>query len=64
MNNKKIEKEEKEIAKKLAIQRDVPRGDSLHAILSRDNEAQLISRDEHFERLKDITVAEKPEEII
>ncbi|MBI2124662.1 PIN domain-containing protein [Candidatus Pacearchaeota archaeon] len=51
------------MAKKIALQRNVPKIDALHAILSRNNEAQLISRDRHFEKLKDIAITKKPEEI-
>ncbi|MBI4983693.1 PIN domain-containing protein [Candidatus Woesearchaeota archaeon] len=53
-----------EEAKKLAKQKDVPLRDALHAILARDHQAQLISRDWDFERLKDITTAKKPEDLI
>lgn len=38
----------------LSRERDVPRGDALHAILARDNDAILITRDKHFLSLKDI----------
>lgn len=51
-------------AKRVAKQRDVPMRDALHAILSRDYEALLISRDWHFEKLKDITQVEKPEDLV
>ena len=59
-----IYREQLEEAKKLAIQRGVPKNDVLQAILARDNHLQLISRDEHFEKLKDITGAKKPEDLI
>ena len=59
-----IYKEQKEEAKKLAIQRDVPKKDALHAILARDNNLQLISRDHHFDRLKDIITIKLPEDFI
>lgn len=59
-----IYREQKEEAKKIARQRNVPRKDALHAVLSRDNNLQLISRDEHFEKLKDISIAKKPEDFI
>ena len=59
-----IYKEQKEEAKKLAIQRDVPKKDALHAILSKDNNLQLISRDHHFDRLKDIITIKLPEDFI
>lgn len=59
-----IYKQEKEQAKKLALKRKISQGDALHAILSRNNEAQLISRDIDFENIRDIVIAKKPEEIL
>lgn len=58
-----ITKEQKEEAQKLALQRKLPKGDTIHAILARDNFVQLISRDKHFQKLKDITKVKKPEEV-
>ena len=55
-------KHQREEAKRIAQQRKVPRGDALHAILARDNNLQLISRDNDFEQLRDITIAKRPEE--
>jgi len=49
---------------KLARQRELPKNDALHSILSRDHESQLVSRDKHFEKLKDITIPKRPEELI
>ncbi len=51
-------------ARKLAKQRDVPLRDVLHAILARDHEAQLVSRDKDFEKLRDITRCKLPEDLI
>lgn len=59
-----IYKEQIEEAKNLARGRDLPKKDALHAILARDNNLTLISRDRHFDKLKDIAVARKPEEFI
>ncbi len=59
-----IYREQIEEAKKLAIQRNVPKKDALHAILARDNNLQIIATNLHFERLKDITGAKKPEDFI
>jgi len=59
-----IYREQKEEAKKIAKQRNVPEGDVLQAILCRDNCLQLISRDLHFEELKDITNVKPPEDFI
>lgn len=35
-----------------------------HAILARDHEAQLVSRDRDFDRIKDIAEAKLPEDLI
>lgn len=53
-----------EEANRVAKQRNVPLRDALHAILARDNEAQLVSRDWDFEQLKDITTTKKPEDLL
>ncbi len=59
-----IYREELEEAKRLARQRKVPKKDALHAILCRDNNLHLISRDKHFEILKDIVIVKKPGDFI
>lgn len=38
--------------------------DALHAVLSRDNKATMITRDKHFETLRAIVEVEKPENAI
>jgi len=50
-------------AKLIARELNIPKGDVLHAIVSRDNSAILISRDNHFQLLKHICKAMKPEEV-
>lgn len=50
-------------SKKLSIQRNVPRGDALHALAARENNAVIITRDRHFELLRDIAASSTPEEI-
>lgn len=50
-------------ARSLTSQRNVPTKDALHSVLARDNDAILISRDKHFEKLKDIVGTKKPEEL-
>ena len=59
-----IYREQADEAKKLSRQREVPKKDALHAILCRDNNLHLISRDQHFEKLKDVIIAKKPEDFI
>ena len=48
----------------LCKQRGVAFGDALHAILARDNNAVMITRDKHFEELRDIVDIKKPEELV
>jgi predicted nucleic acid-binding protein len=52
------------LAVQIADERKVYRGDALHAILARDCGAILVTRDRHFEKLKDIVKVVKPEELI
>jgi len=54
-------------AKEAAIlckQRKVAFGDALHAILARDNNAIMVTRDKHFLELTDIAKVKKPEDLI
>ena len=55
---------EDKAAKKIAKERDVPAGDALHAIIARDDDLILVTRDRHFRKLEDISKHHKPEEII
>ena len=57
-------KEQREEAKRIATLRNVPKGDALHAIVARDNDAQFISRDKDFDQLKDVTKTKLPENFI
>ncbi len=56
--------EQRREAKLLSVERDVPFGDALHVIVARDEEALVIARDHHFERLQDIAKSKKPEELL
>ncbi len=58
-----IGKDQREEATLLAYNRSIPEGDALHAILARDNDALMVSRDMHFQRLLDIVKTKKPEEL-
>ncbi len=44
--------------------RKIEFSDALHCILARDNDAILITRDKHFEKLSEIVVIKKPEDLI
>jgi predicted nucleic acid-binding protein len=59
-----VSTKQKEEAEMLAKARKLPKGDALHAILARDNQAILVTRDKHFHSLKDVCEIVKPEEII
>lgn len=59
-----IDREQDKEAAQLCHQKQVPKGDVLHAILARDNNAIMVSRDQHFERLKHIIEIKKPEELL
>jgi predicted nucleic acid-binding protein len=45
-------------SKRLAQERNIPPGDALHAIIARDNNATLVTRDKHFLKLGDICKVE------
>jgi predicted nucleic acid-binding protein len=55
---------QKKEAKTIAKQRNIPEGDALHAVLARDSDAILITRDRHFLLLIDICLSRKPEELL
>jgi len=60
----KLRKEQFQEAAKLKRERDVPFGDCLHAIIARDNNSIMITRDAHFEELQDVVEVKKPEDLI
>lgn len=57
------EKDYKE-AKKIGLERNIPPGDVLHAIISKNSNSILVSQDNHINKLNDIVKVMKPEEII
>ena len=57
------EKQESE-ASRLCKMRKIPFNDVLQAILARDNQAVLVTRDKHFLQLNDLADSKKPEELI
>jgi len=61
-----IESTEKQAkkARDLSAKRDVPKGDALHALIARDNKATLVTLDNHFKRLFDITEPKRPQDLI
>jgi len=51
-------------AKNLSRKQNIPIIDSLHLILAAENQAILVTRDSHFENLKELFAIKKPEELI
>jgi len=58
-----VNKEQRDEANELGITRNLPKGDALHAVLARDYQLKLITRDKHFRDLSDISKSYKLEEI-
>lgn len=56
-------KDQQAEAELFAKSRNLPKGDALHAILARDCSAILVTRDNHFRLLRDISEPYKPEEL-
>lgn len=59
-----VTKEQREEAKRISEERNIPRGDALHAIIARDSKLILVTRDNHFKKLEDISKYYKPENLI
>jgi predicted nucleic acid-binding protein len=59
-----LTEEQNNESKIIAGKRNVPKGDVMHAILARDHKLILITRDKHFQKLRDMCKCYKPEEII
>ena len=51
-------------AKLIAKLKKVPINDALHAVIARDNNLVLITRDNHFKELNGVCTHYKPEELI
>ena len=51
-------------AKDLSKKRNIPLFDALHTLIARDSKAILITLDNHFQKLTDITKSHKPLEFI
>ena len=59
-----ISQEQANEAADLHKEKGIPFGDALHAILSRDNKAVMVTRDKHFKRLINIAGFKKPEDLL
>ncbi|MDO8627001.1 MAG: PIN domain-containing protein, partial [Candidatus Diapherotrites archaeon] len=62
-----IEETKEQVKKSISIWerefKHISKNDVLHAILAKDNNAILVSRDWHFEELRDLVEIKKPEDI-
>lgn len=63
MHKISINNEDYKKAKELALLRNIPASDAAHAVMAGRNKAILVTRDNHFEKLRDIVEVKKPEEI-
>ncbi len=59
-----ISENQRSEAEQIAKKRGLPFNDIFHAIIARDNNAIIISRDKHFEELSDLVECFAPEEVI
>lgn len=57
-------KEQETEARKIAQERNIPPADALHAILAREYHLILVTRDNDFRKLTDISAHYKPENIM
>ena len=51
-------------ARGLCEERSVPFGDTIHAVLAKDTGALLVTRDAHFQELRNVVPSRLPEEIL
>jgi predicted nucleic acid-binding protein len=51
-------------ASKISKRRRIPFGDAIHAMIAREQNAILVTRDNHFDSLRDVCIITKPEQLI
>jgi len=51
-------------AKDISAKRKIPKRDALHALISRDYNATIVTLDKHFQKILDITKSKTPKELI
>ena len=59
-----IFKEQRDEARILCKKRKIPLADVFHAVIARDNYSVIITRDKHFEKIKDIVETIVPDDLI
>jgi predicted nucleic acid-binding protein len=50
-------------AKRIALKRSLPLNDCIFALIAKENNAFVVSRDRHFHELADLIMCKKPEEL-
>ncbi len=60
----RVSDDQERLARRIGKERDIPPGDVLHAIVARDNNCVLITRDHHFKKIEDLKKHYKPEEFM
>lgn len=56
--------EQRDEAERISKRKNIPKSDVLHAIMARDNNFVLVTRDKHFKEIENISKHYKPEELI
>jgi len=51
-------------AHRMSMKYDVPFGDALHAVLARNHDALILTRDSDFKRLRGVCPFQKPEDFV
>lgn len=51
-------------ARTLARSRSIPYGDAVHAILARDCDATIVTRDAHFRQILDVVLSVSPNDLL
>jgi predicted nucleic acid-binding protein len=59
-----IDEEDAKHAELLYRRRKLPYGDALHSVLAKRHHAILVTRDRHFDAVKDMLTIKKPEELL
>ena len=61
-----VESTEKQMrkARDLSSKRNIPKGDALHALIARDDKSTLVTLDNHFKKLLDITKPKRQQDLI
>lgn len=62
--NLKESRELHNLSEQISKERNIPKTDVLYALLAKENNAIVITRDNHFKQLSDICISKRPEELL